>query len=75
MLIHAQLFVTLWTVAHPLDSPWEFSGKTTGMGCHFLLQWIFLTQGLNPGLLLLLHCRWILYHRAIEEALVQVACN
>ena len=28
------------------------------MGCHFLLQRIFLTQGLNPHLL---HCRWILY--------------
>ena len=25
------------------------------MGCHFLLQGIFLTQGLNPGLLHLLH--------------------
>ena len=36
------------------DSP----GKNTGVGCHFLLQWIFLTQGLNPGLL---HCRQILY--------------
>ena len=31
----------------------------TGVGCHSLLQGIFLTQGLNPGLL---HCRWILYH-------------
>ena len=29
------------------------------MGCHALLQGIFLTQGLNPGLL---HCRQILYH-------------
>ena len=29
-----------------------------GVGCHFLLQGIFLTQGLNPGLL---HCRWILF--------------
>ena len=29
------------------------------MSCHSLLQGIFLTQGLNPGLL---HCRWILYH-------------
>ena len=28
------------------------------MGCHFLLQGIFPTQGLNPGLL---HCRQILY--------------
>ena len=34
------------------DSP----GKTTGVGCHALLQWIFPTQGLNPDLL---HCRWL----------------
>ena len=34
-------------------------GKNTGVGCHDLLQQIFPTQGLNPGLL---HCRWILYH-------------
>jgi len=26
--------------------------RDTGMGCHFLLQGIFLTQGLNPYLLL-----------------------
>ena len=37
------------------DSP----GKNTGMRCHALLQGIFSTQGLNPGLL---HCRQILYH-------------
>ena len=37
------------------DSP----GKKTGMGCYSLLQWIFPTQGSNPGLP---HCRWILYH-------------
>ena len=35
-----------------------FSGKDTGVGCHFLLQGIFLTQESNPGLL---HCRQILY--------------
>ena len=29
------------------------------MGCHFLLQGIFLTQGLNLGLL---YCRQTLYH-------------
>ena len=29
------------------------------MACHFLLQGIFLTQGLNPGLP---HCKQILYH-------------
>ena len=31
--------------------PWDFPGKNTGVGCHFLLQGIFLTQGLNTGLL------------------------
>ena len=30
-------------------------GRNTGMGCHFLLQGIFLTQGLNWCLLRLLH--------------------
>ena len=34
-------------------------GKNTGVGSHFLLGGIFLTQGLNPSLL---HCRWIPYH-------------
>ena len=38
--------------------PWDSPGKNTGVGCHALLQGIFLTQGSNPGLL---HCRWILY--------------
>ena len=27
--------------------PWDSPGKNTGMGCHFFLQEIFLTQGLN----------------------------
>ena len=40
------------------DSP----GKNTGVGCHALLQGIFLTQGSNPGILSLLPCRQILYH-------------
>ena len=31
--------------------PWDFPGKNVGMGCHFLLQGIFPTQGLNPHLL------------------------
>ena len=34
-------------------------GKNTEVGCHFLFQGIFPTQGLNPGLL---HHRQILYH-------------
>ena len=31
--------------------PWDFPGKSNGVGCCFLLQGIFPTQGLNPGLL------------------------
>ena len=38
--------------------PWDFPGKNTGVGCHFLLQAIFPTQGLNLGLL---HCWQFLY--------------
>ena len=38
--------------------PCDFSGKNTEMGCHFLLQQIFPTQGSNSYLL---HRRQILY--------------
>ena len=41
--------------------PWDCPGKNTGVGCHGLLQGIFPTQGSNPRLLRLLHCRQILY--------------
>ena len=55
----ARLFVTPWTAACiKLLRPWDFLGKSTGVGCSFLLQGIFLTQGSNPGLL---HCRQTLY--------------
>ena len=39
--------------------PWDFPGKSTGVGCHFLLQAIFPTQGSNLGLP---HCRQSFYH-------------
>ena len=35
--------------------PWDSPGKNTGVGGHTLLQGIFLTQGLIPCLLSLLH--------------------
>ena len=44
-------FVTLWSTAHQLLCPWDFPGKNTGVGCHFLLQGIFQAQGLNLHLL------------------------
>ena len=43
---------------HGLYSPWNSLGQNIGVGSHSLLQGIFPTQELNPGLL---HCRWILY--------------
>ena len=44
-----------------LPCPWGSSGKSTGVGCHFLLQGIFPTQESNLHLLCLLHCRQMLY--------------
>ena len=50
---------TPWTGTPPrLLYPWDSLGKNTGVGCHFLLQRIFLTQKSNPGLL---QCRQIFY--------------
>ena len=43
---------------HGLYSPWNSPGQNTGVGSLSLLQGIFPTQGLSPGLL---HCRRILY--------------
>ena len=38
--------------------PWNSPGKNTEVGCHSLLQRIFLVQEWNPSLL---HCSWIFY--------------
>ena len=43
---------------HGLYSPWNSPGQNTGGGSLYLLQGIFPTQWLNPGLP---HCRQILY--------------
>ena len=53
-----RLSATPWTVAHSLLCPWGSPDKNIGVGCHFLLQGIFPTQGSN---LSLPHCRQILY--------------
>ena len=58
---------------HGLYSPWNSPGQNTGMGSHSLLQRIFPTQGLNPGLQ---HCRRILYqlsHQVSPRILLCVA--
>ena len=53
---HSVMFNSLQP--HGLYRPWNSPGQNTGVGSLSLLQGIFPTQGLNPGLL---HCRRILY--------------
>ena len=50
-IVMSNSFAAPWTVAHqaPL-CPWDFHGNT-GVGCHFLPQGIFPTQGSSPCLL------------------------
>ena len=53
--------ILMWLSVIPWSLVWsgslsvEFSRQEYGVGCHFLLQRIFLTQGLNPQLWRLLH--------------------
>ena len=51
-LVAKSCLTLLWS--HGL-SPCDFPGKDTGVGCPFLFQEIFLTQGSSPHLLFLLH--------------------
>ena len=48
-------YVTSRLQPSKLLCPWDSPGKSTGVGCHALLQEIFPTQGLNPCLLGFLH--------------------
>ena len=51
LLSRVRLFTIPRTVAYQAPPSMEFPGKSTGVGCHFFLQGIFPTQGLNPGIL------------------------
>ena len=56
-----------------LYSPWNSPGQNTVVGSLSLLQGIFPTQGLNPGLP---HCKWIIYqlnHQGSPRILAWVA--
>ena len=58
--------------SHRLYSPWNSPGQNTRVGSLFLLQGIFPTQGLNPGVL---HCRRILYrlsHQGMDERVAYI---
>ena len=52
--------------------PWDSPGKGTGVGCHTLLQEIFLTQGSNQCLLHPLHSGGFFISSATWEALISV---
>ena len=60
------LLVSDYLKPHGLYSPWNSPGQNTGVGSRSLLQGIFPTQGLNPGLLC---CRRILYYLSHQESL------
>ena len=59
-LLEAIMDVSHSVISNSLRSPrlcypWNSPGKNTGVGCHFLLQGIFPTEGLNLVHLCLLH--------------------
>ena len=48
--VTSDIFVTPWTAAHQSPLPLDFPVKSTGAGCHFLLQETFPAQGSDPHL-------------------------
>ena len=70
----AQLLQSCPTLCDPMDcSPpgssvhGDSAGRNSGVGCHALLQGIFLTQGSNLRLLCLLHCRQIVFTAELQR--------
>ena len=61
---------TPWTVVYQAPQ-WDASGKNTVVGCHSLLQEIFLTPGVNLGLLC---SRQNLYFLSHQESLTNIIC-
>ena len=70
--VPAQSLSHLWLVVTArLLCPWDSPSKNTRVGCHFLFQGIFWTQGLNlHSWVSWVSCigRWIPYHCATWEA-------
>ena len=60
-----QLFVNPWTVGCQVPLSMEFSRQEDWNGLPFLLQEIFPTQGLNPGLP---YCRQMLYSLSHQKS-------
>ena len=68
-VVLVQVLSLVWLFCPPVavawQVPWDFPDKNTGVGCHSLLQGLFLAQG---SIWCFLHCRQILYQRATREA-------
>ena len=71
-LSNVQLFETPWTIGCQVPLSMRFCRQEYGVGCHVLLQRIFLTQESNSNLLWLLHFREILYCRATWEVHIYI---
>ena len=59
---HVQLFATPWTIARQAPLSMGFSRQEYWHDCHFLLQGIFPTQGLNHISCVFCISSWVLYH-------------
>ena len=75
--IVVQLLSCSWLFCDParLPSPWNFPGKNTGVGCHFLLEEIFLSQGSGshkPTSCVFCAGRQVLYNWATREVLASI---
>ena len=46
-LSHVWLLATPWTAAYQAPHPWDFPGKSTGVGCHFLLHDFYVTENVE----------------------------
>ena len=60
-LSHVPLCANLYGWWPARVCPWNSPGKNTGVGCHSLLLWIFLTLGTNSHLLPLLYWQNVSY--------------
>ena len=67
LLSHVRLFAATWKAARQAPLSMGFSSKNTGVCCHSLLQGIFLTEGLNLGIL---YCKQIVYRLSHQGSLI-----
>ena len=66
LLSHVRLLVTPWTAAHQAPfRPWDFPGKSTGVGCHCLLWWKPYVHNLNSVINIFLYLLYPSIHPSL----------